>query len=97
MARVIQPVLSRVDPGSPSEMGSYNSSHHQARFQITQKINHEGEVNKARYMPQNPDLIASKAVKGSVFIFDRTKHPSEPVADGICRPDIELTGQEKEG
>ncbi|KAF8323734.1 WD40 repeat-like protein [Clavulina sp. PMI_390] len=78
------------------EIGSYDSGK-QARFQITQKINHEGEVNKARYMPQNPDLIASKAVKGSVFIFDRTKHPSEPVPDGICRPDIELTGQSKEG
>ena len=48
-------------------------------------------------MPQNPDLIASKAVKGSVFIFDRTKHPSEPEKDGVCRPDVELVGQEKEG
>jgi histone-binding protein RBBP4 len=48
-------------------------------------------------MPQNPDLIGSKAVKGSVFVFDRTKHPSEPNPDGVCRPDIELTGQDKEG
>jgi len=78
------------------EIGSHNTSHH-ARLQIIQKINHEGEVNRARYMPQNPDLIASKAIKGSVFIFDRTKHPSEPERDGVCRPDIELVGQEKEG
>ncbi|KAF8336363.1 histone acetyltransferase type B subunit 2 [Cantharellus anzutake] len=79
------------------ELGSHSATAPHARLQIIQKINHEGEVNRARYMPQNPDLIASKAVKGSVFIFDRTKHPSEPEKDGVCRPDIELAGQEKEG
>ncbi|EEB87146.1 hypothetical protein MPER_15627, partial [Moniliophthora perniciosa FA553] len=53
------------------------------RVQVTQKINHAGEVNRARYMPQNPDLIATKAVSGEVLVFDRTKHPSEPERDGI--------------
>ncbi|KAI3621980.1 retinoblastoma binding protein 4 [Moniliophthora roreri] len=53
------------------------------RIQVTQKINHAGEVNRARYMPQNPDLIATKAVSGEVLVFDRTKHPSEPERDGI--------------
>jgi histone-binding protein RBBP4 len=67
------------------------------RIQITQKINHAGEVNRARYMPQNPDLIATKAVTGEVLIFDRTKHSSEPEKDGVCRPDIRLVGQQKEG
>ncbi|KAK1217100.1 Histone acetyltransferase type B subunit 2 [Marasmius sp. AFHP31] len=67
------------------------------RIQVTQKINHDGEVNRARYMPQNPDLIATKAVSGEVFVFDRTKHPSEPEKDGICRPDIRLVGQSREG
>ncbi|OSX66981.1 hypothetical protein POSPLADRAFT_1063874 [Postia placenta MAD-698-R-SB12] len=50
----------------------------QPRIQIIQRINHTGEVNRARYMPQNPDLIATKAVSGEVFVFDRTKHSSEP-------------------
>lgn len=48
-------------------------------------------------MPQNPDLIATKSVSGEVFIFDRTKHASEPPKDGECRPDIRLVGQTKEG
>lgn len=69
----------------------------QPRVQITQKINHTGEVNRARYMPQNPDLIATKAVSGEVFVFDRTKHPSDPERGGVCRPDIRLIGQNKEG
>jgi histone-binding protein RBBP4 len=48
-------------------------------------------------MPQNPDLIATKAISGEVLIFDRTKHSSEPERDGVCRPDIRLVGQTKEG
>ncbi|CAK5264467.1 unnamed protein product [Mycena citricolor] len=67
------------------------------RIQIIQKINHEGEVNRARYMPQNPDLIATKAVTGEVLVFDRTKHGSEPERGGVCKPDIRLVGQTREG
>lgn len=69
----------------------------QPRIQVIQRINHQGEVNRARYMPQNPDLIATKAVTGEVFVFDRTKHSSEPERGGVCKPDIRLVGQNKEG
>lgn len=48
-------------------------------------------------MPQNPDLIATKAVTGEVLVFDRTKHSSEPDKDGVCKPDIRLVGQNREG
>jgi histone-binding protein RBBP4 len=48
-------------------------------------------------MPQNPDLIATKTVSGEVFVFDRTKHGSEPDRDGKCKPDIRLVGQTQEG
>ncbi|PFH48393.1 hypothetical protein AMATHDRAFT_76747 [Amanita thiersii Skay4041] len=67
------------------------------KIQVIQRINHDGEVNRARYMPQNPDLIATKAVSGEVLIFDRTKHPSEPERGGVCKPDIRLIGQTREG
>ncbi|KAK4048583.1 Histone acetyltransferase type B subunit 2 [Microbotryomycetes sp. JL221] len=66
------------------------------RVQITQSINHTGEVNRARYMPQNPDLIATKTVMGEVYVFDRTKHASQPTNDQ-CKPDITLRGHTKEG
>jgi histone-binding protein RBBP4 len=48
-------------------------------------------------MPQNPDLIATKTVKGDVLVFDRTKHSDEPDKPGVFKPDITLTGQTKEG
>ena len=67
------------------------------RIRVIQRINHAGEVNRARYMPQNPDLIATKAVTGEVFVFDRTKHSSEPERGGECKPNIRLIGQQREG
>jgi histone-binding protein RBBP4 len=79
------------------ELGGHTIPSAQPRIQIIQKINHAGEVNRARYMPQNPDLIATKAVSGEVLIFDRTKHSSEPERGGVCKPDIRLMGQNKEG
>lgn len=41
-----------------------------------QKINHVGDVNRARYMPQNPDIIASCNNMGALAVYDRTKHAS---------------------
>ncbi|KIM32389.1 hypothetical protein M408DRAFT_326976 [Serendipita vermifera MAFF 305830] len=66
-------------------------------FSITQRINHDGEVNCARYMPQNPDIIATKTTTGDVWIFDRTKHPNKPDKEGVFKPDIVLNGQTQEG
>ena len=54
-------------------------------------------INSARYMPQNPNIIATKAISGDVLIFDRTHFSSKPDANGICKPDIRLTGHSMEG
>ncbi|KAJ9076909.1 Histone acetyltransferase type B subunit 2 [Entomophthora muscae] len=48
-------------------------------------------------MPQKPDIIGTFSSTGKVFIFDRTRHPSDPPEDGKCRPEIELQGHLKEG
>lgn len=37
---------------------------------VIHELPHEGEVNRARYMPQNPDIIATEAVTGEVFVYD---------------------------
>ena len=68
-----------------------------SKIEITQRINHEGEVNRARYMPQNPYLIATKSPSPDVYVFDYTKHPSKPKADGAFEPDLVLKGHAKEG
>ncbi|KAG6425089.1 hypothetical protein SASPL_115513 [Salvia splendens] len=65
--------------------------------QIIQQINHDGEVNRARYMPQNPFIIATKTVSAEVYVFDYSKHPSKPPLDGACNPDLRLRGHSTEG
>ena len=64
---------------------------------MVQQINHAGEVNRARYMPQNPFMIATKTVSAEVYVFDYTKHPSKPATDGECSPDLHLLGHKTEG
>ncbi|RSH93356.1 Histone acetyltransferase type B subunit 2 [Saitozyma podzolica] len=77
------------------ELGSHTKS--PARIRVKQTIHHEHEVNRARYMPQNPDLIATKTRMGDVLIFDRTKHETKAPEGQKCRPDIRLKGQKGEG
>ena len=82
------------------EIGGYGSAGAkkapvEVKFNIVQKIDHPGEVNKARYQPQNPNLIASMCTNGDVKIWDRTKHGSNP--DGNINPQIHLDGHTKEG
>ncbi|MCJ1417707.1 Histone acetyltransferase type B subunit 2 [Xylographa parallela] len=67
----------------------------EVKFNIIQKIDHKGEVNKARYQPQNPNIIATMCTDGRVMIFDRSKHSSVP--SGTVNPQIELLGHTKEG
>jgi len=54
-------------------------------------------VNRARYMPQNPTIIATKTPTSDVLVFDYTKHPSKPDANSDCQPDLRLIGHTKEG
>lgn len=66
------------------------------KIHVIQQINHEGEVNRARYMPQNSFMIATKTISAEVYVFDYSKHPSKP-QDTNCTPDLRLTGHKTEG
>lgn len=77
------------------EVGGFGSS--AGRINIVQQINHDGEVNRARHCPQNHFLIATKTISADVYVFDYSKHPSKPAADGLCKPNIRLTGHKNEG
>ncbi|KAF8986238.1 CCR4-Not complex caf1 ribonuclease subunit Caf1 [Entomortierella lignicola] len=89
------PIDTRKFDDERGEVGGFGGT--ECKISVTQRINHEGEVNRARYMPQNPDIIATKTVSGDLFIFDRTRHPSQPAPGGICSPEIRLQGHTKEG
>ncbi|KAI8988877.1 nucleosome remodeling factor [Pilobolus umbonatus] len=58
---------------------------------IIKKMAHPGEVNRARYQPYHPHIIATKARDGNVLIYDR----SVDVAGS--QPILKLTGHTMEG
>ncbi|CAF4374740.1 unnamed protein product, partial [Rotaria sp. Silwood2] len=67
------------------------------RIEVDTKINHEGEVNRARYMPQNPQIIATKTPLSDVLIFNIDTHPLGKEQSGDCNPEIRLKGHTREG
>ena len=48
------------------------------KIEIETKILHDGEINKARYMPQKANVVATKCKSGDVHVFDCSYHPSKP-------------------
>lgn len=100
MPNPILPSAADFNPDT-NEIGGYgggaSNKKVEIKFNIIQKIDHPGEVNRARYMPQNPDIIATMCTNGDVLIYDRTKHSLQPRADKTPQPDITLKGHEKEG
>lgn len=81
------------------EIGGYGKAGDVAAIKcdIVHKIAHPGEVNKARYQPQNPDIIATFCVDGKLLIFDRTKHELQPSSLDKVNAQIELVGHKAEG
>eukprot|EP00669_Euglena_mutabilis_P010008 TRINITY_DN4802_c0_g1_i1.p2 TRINITY_DN4802_c0_g1~~TRINITY_DN4802_c0_g1_i1.p2 ORF type:complete len:279 (-),score=58.06 TRINITY_DN4802_c0_g1_i1:562-1359(-) len=70
-----------------------------ARVTPRQRVLHDGEVNRARAMPQNPNIVATKTVSSQVYVFDIARHPSQPAdpTAAACSPTIRLQGHRKEG
>ena len=66
------------------------------RIQVELQINHQGEVNRARYMPQSHKIIATKTVSGEIHIFDYFKHGVSPTNDEV-KPELVLLGHTREG
>ncbi|KAL2459979.1 WD-40 repeat-containing protein MSI2 [Abeliophyllum distichum] len=66
------------------------------KVEIVQKIHVDGEVNRARCMPQNQALVAAKTSGSEVYVFDCTKQLVN-AGGGSCDPDLRLRGHDKEG
>uniref|UniRef100_A0A2P2J0N7 WD-40 repeat-containing protein MSI2-like n=2 Tax=Rhizophora mucronata TaxID=61149 RepID=A0A2P2J0N7_RHIMU len=66
------------------------------KVEITEKIRVDGEVNRARCMPQNPTLVGAKTSGCEVCVFDYMKQAEKQQRDS-CDPDLRLRGHEKEG
>ncbi|KAL2254886.1 UNVERIFIED_CONTAM: WD-40 repeat-containing protein MSI2 [Sesamum indicum] len=65
------------------------------KVEIVQKIQVDGEVNRARCMLQNQAIIAAKTNGSQVYVFDCTKQLEAKGAS--CDPDLRLKGHDKEG
>lgn len=79
--------------GKVTTGSSYNTP---GKIEIRMKINHLGEVNRARYMPQNHFVVASRGADAEIYVFDLTKHSSFPKNQDFC-PQVTCVGHEKEG
>ncbi|KAI8380383.1 WD40-repeat-containing domain protein [Blakeslea trispora] len=79
-----------------NEIGGYGAFN-DAQIQVQQKIVHEGEVNRARYQYENPNVIATKSRSGEVYVFDRTTHGSMPRENEPFHPALRLKGHHAEG
>ena len=79
------------------EIGGHGGAKYPITFNVIQRINHPGDVNKARYQPQNPNIIATMCQDGNALIFDRSKLPSAPKEDGTVEAHMILKGHTKEG
>ncbi|KAF5745357.1 WD-40 repeat-containing protein MSI3-like [Tripterygium wilfordii] len=66
------------------------------KVEIAQKIHVDGEVNRARWMPQNSAIVGAKTSGSEVYVFDCTKQAEKQ--QGVdCYPDLRLRGHDKEG
>ncbi|KAK0422688.1 hypothetical protein QR680_007721 [Steinernema hermaphroditum] len=84
----------KFDEEKNNEFGGFGSV--AAKVEIEIKINHDGEVHRARYMPQIPTMLATKSPNSDVFLFDYTKHRSN-AEPGSFSPQLRLRGHSKEG
>jgi histone-binding protein RBBP4 len=68
------------------------------KIEIETRINHQGEVNKARPMPNKDrhNIIATKTNSGEVHVFDYHKLPPKPKDNQILYK-MKLLGHTKEG
>ncbi|KAL5059339.1 hypothetical protein RYX36_030943 [Vicia faba] len=62
------------------------------KVEITQRVLVDGEVNRARSMPQNPSIVAAKTCNSEVYVFDFAKKRGDS-----NDPDFRLKGHEEEG
>ncbi|WOK94681.1 hypothetical protein Cni_G03386 [Canna indica] len=68
------------------------------KVEISQLIPHWGEVNRARFMPQRPSIVATKTCDAEVHVFDCGRRPLRPTEEEKeSGPDVVLRGHTTEG
>lgn len=79
-----------------NELGGHTpSSDLVGKIEIKMKIPHAGEVNRARFMPQNHFVVATRGPSEEVYVWDLSKHESFSTAEPS--PQLVLKGHTGEG
>lgn len=76
------------------EVGGFGGTLNKVEVKV--RINHDGDVHRARSMPQNQFMIATKSPSSQVLVFDYSRHDSTPM-DSICRPQHRCLGHNAGG
>ncbi|KAL3802630.1 hypothetical protein HJC23_011954 [Cyclotella cryptica] len=80
-----------------SELGGHTpTSNLVGKIEIKMKIPHSGEVNRARFMPQNHFVVATRGPGDEAYVWDLSKHESF-TNDTTPTPQLVLTGHTGEG
>jgi histone-binding protein RBBP4 len=80
------------------EVGGFgHAASNVGKIEIRMKVKHQGEVNRARYMPQNHFFVATRGPEKEVYVFDLSKHPSFPEEGSVFSPQVVCCGHSKEG
>uniref|UniRef100_A0A5S6Q5W0 WD_REPEATS_REGION domain-containing protein n=1 Tax=Trichuris muris TaxID=70415 RepID=A0A5S6Q5W0_TRIMR len=77
------------------EFGSYASG--DSLLDIDVRISHNGEVNRARFMPQQPHMVATKSPNAEVLLFDTAKFSGFQSTPNSCKAELRLIGHQNEG
>ncbi len=77
------------------ELGGWGGSGSKVETKV--RLNHDGDVHRARYMPQDDYIVATTTVAGNVDVFFVRDHESAPSQDGPAVPNVRLTGQSEGG
>jgi len=82
-----------------NEIGGFGQNPNSAvgKIEIRMKVKHEGEVNRARHMPQNHFIVATRGPNPEIYIWDLSKHPSFPADNSPFSPQGVCVGHSKEG
>ncbi|KAM0673020.1 hypothetical protein GVAV_003511 [Gurleya vavrai] len=69
----------------------------QSRLKIIQEIPVQDEINRTRYSPFSPNVVASRSDKPDIHIFDTTRHKSKSQKEDNVLPDLILKGHQSGG
>jgi histone-binding protein RBBP4 len=91
------PLVAAYDEEKKEVGGFGHAASNIGKIEIRMKVQHQGEVNRARYMPQNHFIVATRGPDPELYVFDLSKHPSFPEEGSVFSPQVVCVGHTKEG